>query len=309
MSKDLYASLDLNLLRTFVILSQELNMRKASERLFVSQPAISQALQKLRNHFNDDLFVKTRHGLQPTVFGSELAESISPLLDDLSNTLTASHSFNPAELEGTLKLVMTPNILTYISTPLFQNIRQQAPKVNLHLLNWSPTTLQELNKGEVDLGINYDIHHAPKELMRKTLCDDIFTVYVRKDHPIQKDFVTPQDLAGQEMASIIISDWNSNITHAERIMKSHGFDIRTPFRSELPMAVLDIIKHTDMIHPSSSFLAKEEKEQLRGLKLKVNNNYLTIPLMAYYHQRNRRNPLTKWLLKLINEQLQEHIDN
>ena len=69
MAKDLYTSLDLNLLRTFVILSQELNMRKASERLFVSQPAVSQALQKLRNHFNDDLFVKNAPWLKTDGFG------------------------------------------------------------------------------------------------------------------------------------------------------------------------------------------------------------------------------------------------
>ncbi|MGF1738276.1 LysR family transcriptional regulator [Photobacterium satsumensis] len=303
MTKDLYASLDLNLLRTFVILSQELNMRKASERLFVSQPAISQALQKLRNHFNDELFVKTRHGLQPTAFGAELAENISPLLDDLSQTLNASHSFNPAELEGTIKLTMTSNILTYLSTPLYQKVKQQAPKVNLHLLNWSPTSLDELNKGEISLGVNFDIHHAPKELMRKTLCHDTFTVYVRKDHPIQAEFVTPQDLDGLEIASIIISDWNSNIPHAERIMRSHGLNVRVAFRSELPMAVLDIVKHTDMIYPSSSFLRQEEREQLRGLKLRINEQYLQLPIMAYFHQKNRRNPLTLWLFKLIEELL------
>ena len=58
MAKDLFHTLDLNLLKTFMILMQEKNMRKVSQRLFVSQPAISQALQKLRNHFDDELFVK-----------------------------------------------------------------------------------------------------------------------------------------------------------------------------------------------------------------------------------------------------------
>lgn len=58
MAKDLFHTLDLNLLKTFMVLMQERNMRKASQRLFVSQPAISQALQKLRNHFDDELFVK-----------------------------------------------------------------------------------------------------------------------------------------------------------------------------------------------------------------------------------------------------------
>ncbi len=93
MAKDLFATLDLNLLRTFLILSQELNMRKASERLFVSQPAISQALQKLRNHFDDELFIKVHHGLKATPFSEELAENIHPYLDGLSSILNKSENF------------------------------------------------------------------------------------------------------------------------------------------------------------------------------------------------------------------------
>ncbi len=55
MAKDLFSTLDLNLLRTFIILHQERNMRRAAERLFVSQPAVSKALQRLRDHFEDEL--------------------------------------------------------------------------------------------------------------------------------------------------------------------------------------------------------------------------------------------------------------
>ncbi|MGF1699196.1 LysR family transcriptional regulator [Photobacterium makurazakiensis] len=305
MAKDLYASLDLNLLRTFVILSQELNMRKASERLFVSQPAVSQALQKLRNHFSDDLFVKTRHGLKPTCFGEELAANISPLMDELSGTLNASHAFNPAKLEGTLKLAMSPHILTYISSSLFHKVRQAAPNVNLHLLNWSPTSLDELNKGDVTLGINFEIHHAPKELIQQKLTDDTFTVYVRKDHPIQKETVSPNDLDGYEAASIIISDWNSNIPHVERIMKSYNLNVRVGFRSELPMAILDIIKHTDMYYPASSYIRKEDLDHIRGIKVNVNNSHIVSPIIAYYHQKNRRNPMTQWLFNLIQDLLNQ----
>ena len=214
--------------------------------------------------------------------GIELAANISPLLDELSHTLNAGNAFTPSKLEGTIKLALTPNILTYLSTPLYLKIRQAAPNVNLHLHNWSPTSLDEINNGEISLGINFEIHHAPKELIQKKICDDRFTLYVRKEHPISKETLTPKDLDGVEVASIIISDWNSNIPVAQKVMKAHGFDIRTRFRSELPMAVLDIIKHTDMLYPSSSFLPKEEREELRGIKLKINNEDLTIPLMAFF---------------------------
>lgn len=305
MAKDLYLKLDLNLLRTFVILSQELNMRKASERLFVSQPAISQALLKLRNHFEDELFVKTRHGLKPTAFGEELMDSINPVMDELSSTLNCSQDFDPADLEGSIRIALAPHILTYLSSKLFHAIRKDAPNVDVHLLNWSPTTLEDLNKGEIAIGVNFDIHHAPKELIRKKVGDDTFIVYVRKDHPIKKDVISPKDVKGYEMANLIIPDWNSNTSQAERVMKSHGLSVRIGFRSELPMAVLDVVRHTDMVYPSTTFVPERELRELRGMKVTIEGNDITFPVIAYYHQKNKRNPTTLWLHKLINQLLQK----
>ena len=102
-------------------------MRKASERLFVSQPAISKALQRLRDHFDDELFVKTHHGLRATEHANMLAESISPILDDLSSALNNSNEFNPSELRGPLKLALSPFLLSSLSSKLFKAIRSQAP--------------------------------------------------------------------------------------------------------------------------------------------------------------------------------------
>ncbi|MGF1814514.1 LysR family transcriptional regulator, partial [Vibrio splendidus] len=149
MAKDLFSSLDLNLLRTFMILHQERNMRKASERLFVSQPAISKALQRLRDHFDDELFVKTHHGLRATEHANMLAESISPILDDLSLALNNSNEFNPSELRGPLKLALSPFLLSSLSSKLFKAIRSQAPHVQVQLLNWSKTTMADIINDEV----------------------------------------------------------------------------------------------------------------------------------------------------------------
>ncbi|MCP3698162.1 MAG: LysR family transcriptional regulator, partial [Aliivibrio sp.] len=162
MAKDLFSNLDLNLLRTFIVLHQERNMRKASERLFVSQPAISKALQRLRDHFNDELFVKTHHGLRATEYANQLAESISPILDDLSSTLNESNEFNPQELDGVIKIALSPFLLSAIANSLFQAIRAEAPNVQVQLLNWSKSTMTDIINDEVQLGLNYEIGHAPK---------------------------------------------------------------------------------------------------------------------------------------------------
>ena len=72
MAKQFYNNLDLNLLRTFQIIFQEKNLQKASLRLHVSAPALSKSLNRLRDHFNDPLFVKVPQGLSPTPFAKDL---------------------------------------------------------------------------------------------------------------------------------------------------------------------------------------------------------------------------------------------
>ena len=170
MAKDLFYSLDLNLLRTFLVFSQELNMRKASQRLFVSQPAISQALQKLRTHFDDELFVKVPKELEPTLFATELAVTITPHLDALATAVNTSKKFDPKLTDATIKIALSPVVLACLSGTLFHTLKQQAPLANIELIAWSHNTLDEISKGNVLLGINYDLS-APKEIYLKHLID------------------------------------------------------------------------------------------------------------------------------------------
>lgn len=303
MAKDLFYSLDLNLLRTFLVLSQELNMRKASERLFVSQPAISQALQKLRHHFNDELFVKSRHGLTSTTYCDELANGLSPILDDLSNLLNASNEFDPKNITGAIHIALSPIVLSSLSGTIFTKIRSLAPNLDLHLINWKESTLNDIAKGEITYGVNYEYANTPKELLTPKLIDTLAKVIVREDHPIKKKAVTVYDVEPYEIASLIIPGWNSKKSIAQDVMQRHGLEARIGFRSELPMAILDVIQQSDMYYPSNSIFNHSQYPQLRVMDVELNNIPLTYPVHGYYHIKHRKNPMLLWLHELIQELL------
>ncbi|MFA0309696.1 LysR family transcriptional regulator [Vibrio splendidus] len=306
MAKDLFSSLDLNLLRTFMILHQERNMRKASERLFVSQPAISKALQRLRDHFDDELFVKTHHGLRATEHANMLAESIAPILDELSSALNNSNEFDPSKLRGPLKLALSPFLLSSLSSKLFKAIRSQAPHVQVQLLNWSKTTMADIINDEVLIGFNYEISHAPKELLQQPLAQDSFKGYLREGHPYQKDFIEIKDGVKFELATIIAIDWNSHQTVAEKIMKIKGLEARIGFRSELPSAVIDVVQNTDMMFPASKFLGIDKKTSLRAIDILFDNKDINPIVCAYFHHKNRNSPTTLWLKKILDNLLNDN---
>ncbi|MDH5933647.1 LysR family transcriptional regulator [Vibrio splendidus] len=306
MAKDLFSNLDLNLLRTFIILHQERNMRKASERLFVSQPAISKALQRLRDHFDDELFVKTHHGLRATEHANMLAESISPILDELSSALNNSNEFNPKELNGVIKIALSPFILSAIANRLFQAIRAEAPNVQVQLLNWSKSTMTDIINDEVQLGLNYEISHAPKELIQKPIARESFKAYVRQEHPYKETEIEFKDGVKFELATVIAVDWNSHQSLAEKTLKIAGLKANVGFRSELPSAVIDVVNNSDMIFPASRFFDIKHNKELRSIQILFESKDINPKICAYYHHKNRNNPTMLWLKNILQSLLNDN---
>lgn len=301
MTRDLYSTLDLNLLKILIVLYQEQNMRRASERLFVTQPAVSQSLKKLRHHFADELFVKTYSGLKPTPYTEELVERIGPLLEQLSSTLRQGTEFDPSGLSGEIRIALGPHMISFLTARLHNLFREAAPEAALRVENWTGETLDEIVKGELHLGLSARIDYPLGELMTEELADDHFTAYVREGHPVvgDKETVTLEDLDGSEIAALLIPGFNYRETHIERILKASGFRAKVGFRCPLPSAVIEVLRSSDMIFGASSFIDPDELKGLRRLDVRINNELINSPVTAYYHRRNDKNPMTLWLKGLI----------
>ena len=113
---------DLNLLPIFVALMQERSVTRAAERLGMTQPALSNALSRLRVTFQDQLFIRERYGIQPTPIAVELAPTIAEALAMLNDALLGQQGFDPATAErlltvapnGYVELVLVPALVAKI---------------------------------------------------------------------------------------------------------------------------------------------------------------------------------------------------
>jgi len=269
-------------------------MRKASQRLFVSQPAISQALQKLRHHFDDELFVKVPSGLEATHFANELAERITPHLDGLSNALNASQQFDPSQYDAKIKIALSPMVLSCLSGTLFHQLREQAPLAEIEIVGWTHSTLDKIGKGDTLIGVNYDLD-APKGIYLNHLIDLKGRVFVRQGHPLDKRIAEPKDFDGYEIASFINPGWNDQYSVAEQIMKSQGYSTKVGFRSEMIIAIIDVVQHTDMFMPHSNLFPIDQYPNLRAIDVKIDESTKTMQVFSQYHLKNRNNPLIHWL--------------
>ncbi|PMM65797.1 LysR family transcriptional regulator [Vibrio splendidus] len=308
MAKDLFSTLDLNLLRTFLIVYQEKNTRKAAERLFVSQPAVSQALQKLRYHFNDDLFVKVHGGLQATSFSEQLINEITPHFDGLMTAVNASNKFDPNDIDYPIKIALSPVVLACLSGTLYKELMSQAPNSKLELVSWSTSSCEDIQKGEVLLGVAYELPFTSKEIYVKKLVEITGRLFVRKDHPIKQASVSPEELAGFEIASMISPGWNDSFSHAANILESRSIPHSIGFRSEMLMAIIDVVANSDMYMPHSNLFPIDNYPTLRAIDVNLDTKYKNISVYSHIHTKNRNNPLISWLFDVIKDALLQQIN-
>ncbi|NOJ11069.1 LysR family transcriptional regulator [Vibrio splendidus] len=308
MAKDLFSTLDLNLLRTFLIVYQEKNTRKAAERLFVSQPAVSQALQKLRHHFNDDLFVKVHGGLQATSFSEQLINEITPHFDGLMTAVNASNKFDPNDIDYPIKIALSPVVLACLSGTLYKELMSQAPNSKLELVSWSTSSCEDIQKGEVLLGVAYELPFTSKEIYVKKLVEITGRLFVRKDHPIKQASVSPEELAGFEIASMISPGWNDSFSHAANILESRSIPHSIGFRSEMLMAIIDVVANSDMYMPHSNLFPIDNYPTLRAIDVNLDAKYKNISVYSHIHTKNRNNPLISWLFDVIKDALLQQIN-
>ena len=145
---------DINLMVVFETLMQERNVTRAAEKLFLGQPTISAALNRLRALFNDPLFIRVGHRMEPTARAQEIILHLSPALDAMSTALSLSHDFDPASSNMTFRIGMSDDVEFGLLPAMLRAIRQEAPGVVIvvkHVDYWNISEL--LISGEITVGV------------------------------------------------------------------------------------------------------------------------------------------------------------
>lgn len=148
-----FVDLDLNLLPIFDAVMSEQNLSRAAERLAMRQPAVSLALKRLRDMLDDELLVRTAHGVRPTPRAEELWPAVRLALASLESVIVPD-SGDGAVAGGTLRVMLLDSLASFVLPPLMGAIQQHAPGLDLQVL---PLTTRDpramLMQNQVDLAI------------------------------------------------------------------------------------------------------------------------------------------------------------
>jgi DNA-binding transcriptional LysR family regulator len=186
---------DLNLLVVFTALAEERSVSRAASRLFLSQPALSRALRRLRDMFHDDLLVRTPAGYEPTPRGERLLQELAVMLPRLDRLLTGG-SFDPADEDAAFRIAVTDNASQVICPVFCRTVLPYAARVSCQFVAFHGDTFDAIERGWLDLALNADDGHTPDRFHREVIYEDDFVCAVAKESKYPRKLTLGQYLNG-----------------------------------------------------------------------------------------------------------------
>ena len=192
------ARIDLNLLVYFDVLMREQNVTRAAEQLGITQPAMSNALKRLRELFNDPLLIRSSVGMKPTERALELQPQICKILSETQQVLGPKQLFKPLTSKRGFRIMASDYAEATLFPALIKNIRSEAPLITLDILTPSDVNYHDLEQGRVDMAINR-FDDIPESFHQKSVWTDTFSCLMSEKNPLVNGFNLKNYLKAQHI--------------------------------------------------------------------------------------------------------------
>ncbi|WP_216870453.1 LysR family transcriptional regulator [Modestobacter excelsi] len=288
------AGADLNLLVALRALLQERNVTRAAQVVGLSQPAMSNALGRLRRQFGDELLVREGRGLTLTPVARELQHAVEPALAMVERALRIQASFDPAMAVQYFRVAASDYGMTLIAERL-RGLQRIAPGVTVDLVQIDHGFVRDSET--VMRGV--DLLLAPRAFLsgypNEPLSSEPWVAVVDADH--QGDHLDEADLAARPLVGLF-HDLGSG-AHIERLLTVRGITATGAVNAEAFSAVPALVEGTDRVGFLPSGLARRLQPGYRIRVLEL--PFLGEPLVEclYWHRSALRDPAHLWLRRLL----------
>ena len=288
---------DLNLLRVFDSVLRERSVTTAATQLELTQPAVSNALARLRRLFDDPLFVRTPSGMNPTPFAQGLAEPVHQALALIESALARGAGFDPASSTRQFRFHMSDIGEIFFLPPLIERAQRLAPGVRLEAVTLEVEDMTDaLATGALDLAVGFLPElHAP--LRRRRLFRDPYVCLMRADHGRIGAALTRQLF--REASHALVASMGSGHRVIEEAFERNGLTRRIALRVPHFTVVPLVLERSDLVLTLPERIARvfAQSGRLKALKPPV-----AIPpadVAVHWHERFDREPGNRWLREQV----------
>ena len=285
---------DLNLFIAFDVIYTEKNLTKSGQVLGITQPAVSNALARLRDLFNDELFIRTSRGMIPTPVANQLIGDIRNALSLIQNTISVSEKFDPSTAEMTFKISIGDTSEYRLLPLLIIELAEIAPKVKVETyLTPTKDAPRELASGAIDFSIDPPLQ-SDQHLKHEKIYQEDYVMIVRKDHPIlDKEKITIEDYL--DLSHIHISNRKTGMGHVDMTLYKLGLTRDIYLRAQHFLVAPYIVEQSDMAITTTKGFAVDRNLAWRELPFDID----PLVLHLYWHENNDNESSSKWMRDLM----------
>lgn len=290
---------DLNLLPIFVALMEERSVTRAAERMGMTQPALSNALSRLRQMLQDQLFVRERYGIQPTPIALELSPLIAEALAQLDDAVLGQQAFDPAHAERLFTIAPNGYVEFVIVPAILARLEKVAPGIKLRLTPFGSDLAETAVVSGTTALVLGRIVDPPDNLVVQHLMDEGLACAVRADHPAIGDAMTREQFETMKHVNIVPPGrMRAGLFQAlaqQQLKRDVAISVTNFF------AVAEMVAVTDYCATLPSLICRRLMHDPRLKILPAPVDLGSFPVEMAWHVRYRHDPAHRWLRALIGE--------
>jgi len=270
-------TLDLKSLTGLLYLLEERHVGRAADRLYLSQSAMSRLLKRLREAFDDPLFIRTSNGMVPTSKALSLEAPLKMMLEQMASLKTSSR-FDPASSRRSFRIQTTHYQAQAYIPVIAELFYQEAPFASLETSTLTETGLLHQTESSLDLVLCSDYIQVPQSFDKQLLGYEKFRCVMSVEHELAtKDEITLDDYLSY--SHVLVTLGSSHSIVSDELLGDRARERHFAFRTPYALAAMETVGRTSLLMSHSGLLPERFCRQF-GLILK--DLPIEFPLVRYY---------------------------
>lgn len=309
--------LDLNLLQYLDVLLRERNVTRAASQLSLSQPAMSNGLNRLRQMFDDPLLVRTSDGMTPTERALQLQPLIRDVLSSIDKAVQPQSAFEAASAERFFRIMATDYAESTIFPHVLHRLREEAPGIKLDIMTPSDVSFLDVEQGKVDMVINR-FDSIPQSFHQQTIWEDDFSCLFSVNNPIRDNFTLQTYLQAQHVwvsktgmgvGVGMNPDDVQRLGWVDEALTRIGHQRRITVFTRHYQAAMLMAEQNDLIVTIPSRAGKLQAHNPRVVVERAPFEIPPISLKMAWSPLLQNNPAHQWMRRLIVEVARQQVDS
>lgn len=238
-------NLDLNLLIALHYLIEECNVTRAAERMYISQPAMSATLNRIRKMLDDEILIRVGSRMQTTPFAESLRTHLASILNEIDILLTSKPEFDPSQETRRFRIGASDYIILIFLRHVLTEVSKIAPGVTLEIVPVGTDYVESLLNGELDfLILPEEVTEEPEKLSSSRLFLDEFVGISGKNNEIENTALTVETFAELPYVAYQV---NGSAGYVDRKLAEYGILPSPEMTTESFLIVPFIVDSTQMV--------------------------------------------------------------